>query len=184
MGLVFVGGLLFWGWIEISAFIFVSNVVGGLLTLLGVFLTAVIGITFLKKQGLSVLNRVRGDLAKGHAPVASIADSISLVIGGGLMLIPGYITDGIGLLLFIPGVRTMAGMHLLQWVAKKPHYSGFVDFGGSTLARENGNQNPFGFSEQPHQQNNFDDVIEGEFTERPDAKSDVNQKKGDRRNDR
>ena len=51
------------------AFIFVSNVVGGLLTLLGVFLTAVIGITFLKKQGLSVLNRVRSDLAKGHAPV-------------------------------------------------------------------------------------------------------------------
>ena len=38
--------------------IFVSNVVGGLLTLLGVFLTAIIGITFLKKQGLSVLNRV------------------------------------------------------------------------------------------------------------------------------
>ena len=53
MGLVFVVGLLFWGWIEISAFTFVSNVVGGLLTLLGVFLTAIIGITFLKKQGLS-----------------------------------------------------------------------------------------------------------------------------------
>ena len=48
MGLVFVGGLLFWGWIEISAFIFVSNKVGGLLTLLGVFLTAIIGIIFLK----------------------------------------------------------------------------------------------------------------------------------------
>ena len=50
MGIVFVGGLLFWGWIEISTFIFVSNVVGGLLTLLGVFLTAVIGINFLKNK--------------------------------------------------------------------------------------------------------------------------------------
>ena len=183
MGLVFVGGLLFWGWIEISAFIFVSNVIGGLLTLLGVFLTAVIGIMFLKKQGLSVLNRVRSDLAKGRAPVASIADSISLVIGGGLMLIPGYVTDGIGLLLFIPGFRTMAGMYLLQWVAKKPHFSGFVNFGSSTSARGNGDQNPFGFSEEPHHQNDFDDVIEGEFTEQPDAKSYINQKKGDHRND-
>ena len=100
------------------------------------------------------------------------------------MLIPGYVTDGIGLLLFIPGFRTMAGMYLLQWVAKKPHFSGFVNFGGSTSARVNGNQNPFGFSEQPNHQNDFDDVIEGEFTERPDAKSDVNQKKGDHRNDR
>ena len=66
-----------------------------------------------------MLNRVRNDLAKGHPPVISIADSISLVIGGGLMLIPGYVTDSIGLLLFIPGFRTMAGMYLLQWVAKK-----------------------------------------------------------------
>ena len=46
MALVFFGGLLFWGWIEILAFIFVSNVIGGLLTLLGVFLTAIVGITF------------------------------------------------------------------------------------------------------------------------------------------
>ena len=184
MALVFIGGLLFWSWIEVSAFIFVSNVVGGLLTLFGVFLTAIVGITFLKKQGLSLLNRVRSDLAKGHAPIVSIADSISLVIGGGLMLIPGYITDGIGLLLFIPGFRTMAGMYLLQWVAKKPRFSGFVNFGGSTSARENGNQNPFGLNEQPRHQNAFDDVIEGEFKERPDAKSYLNQKKGDHRNDR
>lgn len=184
MGLVFVGGLLFWGWIEISAFIFVSNVVGGLLTFVGVFLTAIIGITFLKKQGLSVLNRVRSDLAKGHAPVASIADSISLVVGGGLMFIPGYVTDGIGLLLFIPRFRTMAGMYLLQWVAKKPHFSGFVDFGSSTFGRENSNQSPFGFSEQPHHQNDFDDVIEGEFKERPDVKPYVNPKKEDHDNDR
>ena len=184
MALVFVGGLLFWGWIEVLAFIFVSDVVGGLLTLLGVFLTAIIGITFLKKQGLSVLNRVRSDLAKGHPPVVSIADSISLVIGGGLMLIPGYVTDSIGLLLFIPGFRTIAGMYLLQWIAKKPHFSGFVNFGGSAFTRENGAQSPFGFSEQPRHQNNFGDVIEGEFTERPDAKSYVNQKKGDQRNDR
>ena len=48
----------FWDGLEISAFISVSNEVGGLLTLLGVFLTAIIGITLLKNQGLSVLNRV------------------------------------------------------------------------------------------------------------------------------
>ena len=118
-------------------FIYFSNKIGGLLTLLGVFLTAIIGITFLKNQGLSVLNRVRSDLAKGHAPVASIADSISLFIGGGLMLIPGYVTDGVGLLLFIPGFRTMAGMCLLKWVTKKPSFTGFVNFGGSVFTGKN-----------------------------------------------
>ena len=119
MGLIFIIGLFLWGWVEISVFIFVSNEIGRLLTFLGVFLTAIIGIHFLKSRGLSVLNRVRNDLAQGHPPVISIADSISLVIGGALLLIPGYVTDSVGLLLFIPVFRTVAGMYLLQWVAKK-----------------------------------------------------------------
>ena len=75
-------------------------------------------------------------------------------------------------------------MYLLQWLARKPSFSGFVNFGGSTFTRGNADQGPFGFSKQYHHQNDFDDVIEGEFTERPDAKSDVNQKNEDRRNDR
>ena len=175
--LVFIVGLLILGWVEITAFVFVSNEVGGLLTFLGVFLTAIIGITFLKNQGLYVLNQVRSDLAKGHPPVVSIADSISLVVGGGLMLIPGYVTDGVGLLLFIPGFRTMTGMCFLQWVAKKPSFTGFVNFGGSAFTQENGNQDPFGVSEQSQHQNDFDDVIEGEFEERPDTKVYAQQKK-------
>ena len=183
MALIFIVSLLLLGWVEISVFIIVSNEVGGLLTFLGVFLTAIIGITFLKNQGLSILNRVRNDLAKGHPPVVSIADSISLVVGGGLMLIPGYVTDGIGLLLFIPGFRTMAGMYFLQWVAKKPNFTGFVNFSGSTFTQENGNRNPFGFSEQSKRQNEFDDVIEGDFEERPDNEFYIKQKKRDHHND-
>ena len=183
MGLVFIVFLLLWGWAEIAAFTFVSNQVGGLLTFLGVFLTAIVGITFLKNQGLSVLNQVRSDLAKGNPPVISIADSISLVVGGGLMLIPGYVTDIAGLLLFIPRFRTIVGMYILQWVAKKPRSTGFVNFGGSTFTGGDTNQSPFGFSEQSRHHNDFDDVIEGEFEERLDAKSYINQKKSGHHND-
>ena len=183
MALIFIVGLLLWGWAEISVFSFISNEVGGLLTLLGVFLTAMIGITLLKNQGLSVLNRVRSDLAKGHPPVVTIGDSISLVVGGGLMLIPGYVTDGVGLLLFIPGLRTIAGMYLLQWVARKPSFSGFVNFSGSASTQRNGNHHPFGFSEQSNHQNDFDDAIEGEFEERPETKFYINQRKKDQTDD-
>ena len=45
------------------------------------------------------------------------------------------------------------------------------------------NQDPFGFSEQPRHQKDFDDVIEGEFEERPDEKIYINQKKRDHHND-
>lgn len=178
MGFVFIIGLLLWGWAEISAFIYFSNKIGGLLTLLGVFLTAIIGIAFLKNQGLSVVNRVRNDLANGHPPIVSIADSVSLVVGGGLMLIPGYVTDVIGVLLFIPPFRTMAGMYLLQWVAKKPRFNTVINFGRGDFAQKNGSQDPFGFREQPRHQNDFDDFIEGEFEERPDTKPNIVQKKG------
>ncbi len=177
MGFIFIIGLLFWGWAEISAFIFMSNAVGGLLTLFGVFLTAIIGIAFLKNQGLSVLNRVRNDLAKGHPPIMPIADSISLVIGGGLMVIPGYLTDSFGLLLCIPGFRTMAGMYLLRWAATKPRFNGFVNFGVGNFTREKGRQDPFQFSEQPCHSDDFDNIIEGEFEERPEAKTILKQKK-------
>ena len=95
------------------------------------------------------------------------------------MLIPGYVSDAVGLLLFIPGFRTMAGMYLLEWIAKKPITSGFVNFGGSAFTRENGNPDLSGFSEQPRHRNDFDDVIEGEFEERPDEKSYINHEKTD-----
>ena len=72
----------------------------------------------------------------------------------------------------------MAGMYLLQWVAKKRHFASFVNFSSGTLTRENDQQDPFGFGEQPRHQKDFDDVIEGEFEERPDAKSYINQKRG------
>ena len=183
MGLVFIVGLLVWGWIEITAFILVSDEVGGLLTFLGVFLTAIVGISLLRNQGLAVLNRVRRDLAKGHPPVVSIADSISLAVGGGLMLIPGYVTDSFGLILFIPGFRTIAGMYMLKWVAKKPNFNGFVNFGGNAWTRENGGAEQYGFNEQSRHQNDFDNVIEGEFEERPNAEPYINHKKSDHHND-
>ena len=88
MGLIIILGLLIWGWAEMSAFIYIGSEIGGLLTLLGVFVTAIFGIALLKRQGLSVLSRIQADLAKGRAPVTSIADSISMVVGGALMLIP------------------------------------------------------------------------------------------------
>ena len=176
MGLVIILCLLIWGWAEMSAFIYIGSEIGGLLTLFGVFVTAIFGITLLKRQGLSVLSRIQADFAKGRATVTSIADSISIVFGSALMLIPGYITDGIGLLLFLPGIRTFAGVYLLQWMARSKHFTGFTNFGGGPFGNAaSGNpasgaagyqHNPF--TKQQHKTRDDYDIIEGEFEERPD----------------
>jgi UPF0716 family protein affecting phage T7 exclusion len=51
MGLVIILCLLIWGWAEMSTFIYIGSEIGGLFTLLGVFVTAIFGITLLKRQG-------------------------------------------------------------------------------------------------------------------------------------
>ena len=186
MGLVIILCLLIWGWAEMSAFIYIGSEIGGLLTLLGVFVTAIFGIALLKRQGLSVLSRIQADLAKGRAPVTSIADSISMVVGGALMLIPGYVTDGIGLLLFLPGIRTLAGVYLLQWMARSKRFTGFTNFGsgpfgnaasGNPASGAAGHQhNPF--AKQQHKTRDGDDIIEGEFEERPDRDHQIGDNEG------
>ena len=155
MGLFFLFGLILWGWAEMSAFIYIGSEIGGLLTLLGIFVTAIIGISLLKSQGGAVIAKIRIDLAKGRAPVGSIADSISLVFGGMLMLIPGYVTDGIGVLLFIPVLRTIAGAWILQQLVTNDRFRGFVHV-----------SEPVGFAaHDPKPFHDADDVIEGDVIE-------------------
>jgi UPF0716 protein FxsA len=65
MGLFFLFIFILWGWAEMSVFIFIGGEIGGLLTLLGVFVTAIIGLSLLKGQGKAVMARIRTDLAQG-----------------------------------------------------------------------------------------------------------------------
>ena len=186
MGLIIILGLLIWGWAEMSTFIYIGSEIGGLLTLLGVFVTAIFGIALLKRQGISVLSQIQTDLARGRAPVTSIANSISMVVGGALMLTPGYVTDAIGLLLFLPGIRTLAGVYLLQWIARSKHFTGFTNFGskpsgnaasGNPASGTTGHQH-MPFTKQQHKMMDDDDIIEGEFEERPDHDHQIGDKKG------
>ena len=186
MGIIFTLILLLWGWAEISTFIYIGNEIGGILTLLGIFITAVLGIALLKNQGLSVLKRIRSDMLKGRAPVSSVADSISLVIGGVLMLIPGYFSDVIGLLLFIPGLRTFSGIYFIKWFTNSKRFYGFENFGGNMYksgqeqpSNTKSTKNSFKKKAGPYNPQTFDDIIEGDFVERLRPKTKIKQNKTD-----
>ena len=161
MGLFLLFGFILWGWAEMSAFIYIGSEIGGLFTLLGIFVTAIIGLSLLKSQGGALLTRIRTDLAQGRALVGSVADSISLTVGGILMLIPGYVTDGIGFLLFIPGLRTIAGAWILHQLVTNNRFKNFVHVSGHS-----GFAAQAGFAEHDHQAfQDSDDIIEGDVTE-------------------
>ena len=147
-----------------SAFIFIGGEIGSLLTLFGVFVTAIIGLSLLKGQGKAVMARIRTDLAQGYAPVGSIADSVALAVGGILMLIPGYVTDAVGVLLFVPGLRTIAGTWLLHYLIANNRFKGFAHVGGQSRFN----------AQTPHSYTEDDNVIEGDVNEHTPKKTRLN----------
>ena len=172
MGLFFLLGFILWGWAEMSAFIYIGGEIGGLFTLLGIFVTAIIGLSLLKSQGSAVMTKIRTDLAQGRAPVGSVADSISLAVGGILMVVPGYVTDGIGVLLFIPGLRTIAGAWMLRQLVTNNRFKGFVHVAGQ--AGVNGQRGLSAHDLRPF--HDADDVIEGDVTEQRPPKDRLNKR--------
>ena len=104
--------------LEIATFIAVGRVIGVLATLGLVFLTSMAGIMLLRVQGLGVLERLRQAMQTGESPERTLVHGGMIVVAGMLLVVPGFITDAIGFLLFIPAVRnvawSLAGRHVAR----------------------------------------------------------------------
>ncbi|MDN5926774.1 MAG: membrane protein FxsA [Hyphomicrobiales bacterium] len=94
--------------LEIATFIAVGRAIGVLPTLGLIFLTSLAGIMLLRAQGLGLLERLRQGLRAGESPEAPMMHGAMIAMAGLLLIIPGFITDAIGFLLFIPAVREFA----------------------------------------------------------------------------
>ena len=66
--------------------------------------------------------------------MASLAAGVSSLVGAILMLIPGYLTDLCGLVLFLPVIRTLAGAIILKRIAARGSFAmrGGMPFGGAS----------------------------------------------------
>lgn len=76
-----------------------------LLTISVIVGTGVIGAKLARSQGLSVLAAIRDCLAQGKVPTSELAEGVLVLIGGILLLTPGYLTDVIGLSFLFPVTR-------------------------------------------------------------------------------
>ncbi|RYG94735.1 MAG: FxsA family protein, partial [Alphaproteobacteria bacterium] len=92
---------------EIAFFIVIGKAIGLWPTLLGVVVTAVAGSLILRWQGLQLISEIRQTMGQGRLPARALADAMMVVIAGLLLLLPGYFSDLIGILLLIPPVRTL-----------------------------------------------------------------------------
>lgn len=120
--------------IEIALFILIGRSIGIVPTLLGVFVTAVLGALLLRAQGLPLLAEMREALAMGQLPARAFADAMMIGIAGLLLMMPGYFTDALGLLLLVPPVRARAYealsgrlMAMAMGGARRPPGPGTID---------------------------------------------------------
>ena len=91
--------------LEIYLLIEVGSVIGAIPTVLMVVFTAVLGTMLLQAQGISTLRRVQEATARGEVPAVEMLEGFFLIIGGILLLIPGFFTDIIGFLCLIAPLR-------------------------------------------------------------------------------
>jgi len=181
VALLFIIGIVLWIWAEIAAFIAIGGEFGAILAIIGVFVTAMVGMWLLRTQGRTILAALQAQIARGEAPVASLAAGVSILGGAVLMLIPGYLTDAAGLVMFMPVIRTLIGAALLKWITARGPFvmRAGAPFGRAGFGRggfrgpdfdRSGYGNP-GFGSR-HQRGAGqpspadDDIIEGEFEER------------------
>jgi UPF0716 protein FxsA len=100
-------GLLFFivPMLEIYTLIKVGSVIGALWTIGLVVLTAVVGAALLRAQGLATLQRAQTALHAGTLPATELMEGLALLVGGALLLTPGFITDAFGFVCLLPITR-------------------------------------------------------------------------------
>ena len=91
--------------VEMWILIEVGGWIGALPTIGLVVLTATIGLSLLKRQGLSTLTRARRKMDEGAIPASELVSGVMIAVGGALLLTPGFVTDALGFALLIPQTR-------------------------------------------------------------------------------
>jgi UPF0716 protein FxsA len=109
--------------IEIALFIEIGGWIGLWPTIGVVIMTAFAGTTLLRLQGLAVLQRVQESAARNEIPVEEVFTGLCLLVAGVLLLTPGFFTDALGFLMFVPSFREIARMGVWRWLAQRGHVS-------------------------------------------------------------
>ncbi len=155
--------------IEMLVLIEVGSFIGAFYTVLLVLLTAIIGASLLKKQGLSTFIRANQKMQSGQMPVPEIAEGLMLAIAGALLLTPGFVTDTIGFILLTPGFRSSFAKELAKKLLQSSTQTSFYSHTRYTQSSqaERPVKDPFSSQEFPERSRTVqqDNIVEGEYQE-------------------
>ena len=93
--------------IEIYLFIKIGSQIGAFNTIFLIFITAFLGIIYARYEGFNTLKSGMSQIVKNEVPVYEIISGAALAFAALLLILPGFATDVIGLLLIFPPTRKL-----------------------------------------------------------------------------
>ena len=93
--------------IEIYLFIKIGTQIGAFNTILLIFLTAIIGVGYARHEGFNTLRSGISGLMKNQIPIYEIISGAALAFAAILLILPGFATDTLGILLIFPYTRKL-----------------------------------------------------------------------------
>jgi UPF0716 protein FxsA len=103
-------GLMLFPMIEIAGFVIIGPYFGVAGTLEFVLASALLGIVLLRREGVGMIARLRKGLGGGALPAA--IDGLGRMIAALLLIVPGFVSSAVGLLLLVPAIRHAAGISI------------------------------------------------------------------------
>ncbi|MBU1109170.1 MAG: FxsA family protein [Candidatus Riflebacteria bacterium] len=99
---------------EVYLLLFVAQNTSLLFTMACCAFTGVVGGYFVRQQGLITLSKIKQTIESGVLPADEAIEALLLLIVGILLCVPGFITDFMGFLIIIPGIRNMVAKRLVK----------------------------------------------------------------------
>jgi len=100
--------------IEITLLMQVGSIIGVFPTILIVIFTAALGASMLRRQGFATWQRFQSNLQQGQIPAYEMIEGPILLVGGALLLTPGFFTDILGFACLIPSLRRKIAQYVIE----------------------------------------------------------------------
>ena len=114
--------------IEIYLFIKIGSQIGAFNTVLLILLTAIVGVAYARFEGFNTLKSGIGQLVKNELPVYEIISGATLAFAAFLLILPGFATDFVGMLLIIPFTRKiLLSKFVKSRVKKKEEKKNYIE---------------------------------------------------------
>ncbi len=110
----FLAVLVLFPLIEVAMFAQVGGKIGAMWAVFLTLCTAFLGVFLIKTQGFRIISQVREQVAQGQMPAQTVISGVMVFICGALLLLPGFVTDTLGLIGLIPAVRHAMAAALLK----------------------------------------------------------------------